>query len=1099
MAATGVEIMKAYVTVLTQMPGVKRDITRELSGVDADAIGAEMGSKLGAGAKKGFALAGVVGGIASELARRGVDAIANLVGEAVAASDATQKFSDTLKFAGVKPETIEKLSKSTRKYADQTVYDLADIQNMTAQLAANGVKDYDRLGQAAGNLNAVAGGNAETFKSVGMMLTQTAGAGKLTTENWNQLADAIPGASGKLQQAMLDNGAYTGNFRTAMEKGEITADEFNQAIMQLGMTDVAKEAATSTKTMEGAVGNLSATIVGGFSDAITAAKPFLTDLINTASALVQGLFHWLKENQVWLAKLAQAAGTAIAAYLGFKAVQVVVNGVKNAITLAKLAHDGWMIATRGGVGLQAASAGATTAQTFALKAGAVAQRLFTAEGWKANALWVKNTAVMVAQKTALAASTIATKGAAAAQRLFNAAMNANPIMKIISIVLLVVGAIATWMATTEEGQAVWAAFTGFLGEAWANISALFQSVWENVLKPVFEGIGQVFSFVWNSILKPIFDGIAAVAQWVFTYILLPYFQLVQFAFAVLGGIFQGIWEFILKPVFDAIAAVFTWLWETVIKIVIDLIVAYVQMWAAIFTWLWENAIKPAFDKIAEIFTWIWENVISPVIGWIQEKIGLFGLAVRLLWELYVKPAFDKIGQIFNWIWLNIIQPVIGWIQEKIGLLGLAFRIMYEQYIKPAWDSVANVIQTVWERVKSVIDTMVRVIQSDPKKAFEAARDAIGDAWSGIQELAKRPVRFVIETVINGLIGAINQLGVNIPKVPLPRGFSEGGYTGNLAPTAVAGVVHGNEHVIRAQSRMKIERYHPGVLDHMNRYGEIPGYRRGGLVNPLPKGSYSVSQPYHSGHNGIDLAAPTGTKVMAAGRGVVGLAGVVPMGGNEIYVQHANGLGTRYSHLSRFATSVGASVRPGQVIGYVGSTGMSTGPHLHYMVHNPGRGGGSYGSHVNPEAYMGVDGEAWSILDGLADWATATFKAAFPGTGMWIDAASGLMTQAVKSVVGWASGTQGSDSIGATLYDDGGWLPTGFSLVENRSRSPEPILNSSQWADIGRLADRGSGGGEGSAVFHLYDSDGVLMGTIDGRIQDAASAVSSRSLNDRLGV
>ncbi|WP_410954914.1 tape measure protein, partial [Pseudomonas aeruginosa] len=78
---------------------------------------------------------------------------------------------------------------------------LDDIQSITAQLASNGVKGYDKLAEAAGNLNAVAGGNAQTFKTVGLVMTQTAGAGKLTTENWNQLSDAIPGASGKLQEA----------------------------------------------------------------------------------------------------------------------------------------------------------------------------------------------------------------------------------------------------------------------------------------------------------------------------------------------------------------------------------------------------------------------------------------------------------------------------------------------------------------------------------------------------------------------------------------------------------------------------------------------------------------------------------------------------------------------------------------------------------------------------------------------------------------------------------------------------------------------------------------------------------------------------------
>ena len=138
-------------------------------------------------------------------------------------------------------------------------------------------------------MNAVAGGNAQTFSSVGMVLTQTAGAGKLTTENWNQLADAIPGASGKLQEAMLKNGAYTGNFRDAMEKGEISAEEFNQAIMDLGMTDAAKEAATSTSTIEGAMGNLEASVVGVGTTILDQFKGPLTSGISMLAQRISGL------------------------------------------------------------------------------------------------------------------------------------------------------------------------------------------------------------------------------------------------------------------------------------------------------------------------------------------------------------------------------------------------------------------------------------------------------------------------------------------------------------------------------------------------------------------------------------------------------------------------------------------------------------------------------------------------------------------------------------------------------------------------------------------------------------------------------------------
>lgn len=260
-----------------------RQADESLSDVDKSA------SKSSSGFGKFGAAAGAVGGLVSSGIGMAVDAIGDLTGDIIEASDSADKFKSTLNFAGLDTGTIDALTASTQTYADQTVYSISDIRNATAQLAANGVQGFDKLAEAAGNLNAVAGGNAQTFSSVGMVLTQTAGAGKLTTENWNQLADAIPGASGKLQEAMLKNGAYTGNFRDAMEKGEISADEFNQAIMDLGMTDAAKEAATSTSTIEGAMGNLEASVVGVGTTILDQFKGPLTSGISLLAQGISGL------------------------------------------------------------------------------------------------------------------------------------------------------------------------------------------------------------------------------------------------------------------------------------------------------------------------------------------------------------------------------------------------------------------------------------------------------------------------------------------------------------------------------------------------------------------------------------------------------------------------------------------------------------------------------------------------------------------------------------------------------------------------------------------------------------------------------------------
>ena len=87
------------------------------------------------------------------------------------------------------------------------------------------------------------------------------------------------------------------------------------------------------------------------------------------------------------------------------------------------------------------------------------------------------------------------------------------------------------------------------------------------------------------------------------------------------------------------------------------------------------------------------------------------------------------------------------------------------------------------------------------------------------------------------------------------------------------------------------------------------------------------------HRGVDYAASTGTPVQTTGDGVVIERGMQSTYGNTILVRHPNGWTTRYAHMSRFATgtSVGSRVDQGDVIGYVGMTGLATGPHLHYEM------------------------------------------------------------------------------------------------------------------------------------------------------------------------
>jgi len=99
------------------------------------------------------------------------------------------------------------------------------------------------------------------------------------------------------------------------------------------------------------------------------------------------------------------------------------------------------------------------------------------------------------------------------------------------------------------------------------------------------------------------------------------------------------------------------------------------------------------------------------------------------------------------------------------------------------------------------------------------------------------------------------------------------------------------------------------------------------------------------HNGIDISAPRGTSVKAPMDGVVENAWTDNLNGNAIKIKHTNGWSTGYAHLEKKLVAKGEKVKKGQVIGLVGSTGASTGNHLHFSMKNP------KGSHVDPLTHI----------------------------------------------------------------------------------------------------------------------------------------------------
>lgn len=479
------------------------------------------------------------------------------------------------------------------------------------------------------------------------------------------------------------------------------------------------------------------------------------------------------------------------------------------------------------------------------------------------------------------------------------------------------------------------------------------------------------------------------------------------------------------------------------------------------------------DGIANVITFLSPFLVavagSPVA--IGILIGILGAAAVAAGVMAAAMVVSRIIVVGAWVfmaaqsliqgarmaaaWLIAMGPV-GWVIAAV--VGLAAIIIAN------WDTISTWTKDMWEKhVKPVFDNLAKFITEDVPKAFEQGVKWIGEAWAKLQDLAKAPVRFVVDTVINkGLIDGLNGIGnfLNLPDIPhvkLPEGFANGGYTGDGGKYQPAGIVHAGEFVFTKEQTKAA-----GVKNLYAMAQSLVGYAKGGLVHPLR--ASTVSQPFHGGHNGIDFAAPTGTPIEAAGPGRVSSAGWSSYGGgNEIHIDHPNGLQTWYAHLSRFTVKLGETVRGGQKIGEVGSTGNSTGSHLHYMVFN-----GGWPNFVNPAPYLDGGGEAgkggWNPIAGIIDGLVTKFKEAFPAAGFIADLAIGAGKKLLSGAADFITGNGGKDDgIGSTelplpyLHDKGGVLNPGLSMIMNATRKPEAILNQQQWTDIHQLATSRAGG------------------------------------------
>lgn len=224
--------------------------------------------------------------------------MSSLSKETVETSDSMYKLQAAMRFSGYEEKEIQRIAGATgtlKTYADKTVFSLQDVMSTFGALSANGIKDADKLTEAVGNAVAVFGGGAQEYSSVALAFSQAMASGALHAQDWNQILNASPQLAGGLRKELIKLNPKIGkDFKKAMEDGALTADLLAEAMNNIGMTEMAKEAATSVTTFEGAMGNLEATVVSGMMNLYDSfAKSSVIDAINGMNEKIGSGFDWL--------------------------------------------------------------------------------------------------------------------------------------------------------------------------------------------------------------------------------------------------------------------------------------------------------------------------------------------------------------------------------------------------------------------------------------------------------------------------------------------------------------------------------------------------------------------------------------------------------------------------------------------------------------------------------------------------------------------------------------------------------------------------------------------------------------------------------------
>lgn len=918
-----------------------------------------------------------------------------------------------------------KTSASALTAQEKATATLAIIQRDGAAAAG----DFAETSAGLANQQRIAAAQSENLKAtIGQALlpVMTSFAGILTS----QVMPALQGAAEKYAPLFAQNLQAISDRVAGLDLG--------------GLLDGLRGVVGDGPAAGAALGSIaqSATALAPVASQLATELPRVSDVL-TVGASVMGFFADHVDTLVMLMPL------LVGAFVAYKVAQAAANVAASLAVPLRIAE---VVANRQHTAALAQNTAALAVNNVAQSGAAAATGASVAASNAGILARTREAAATVAASVATRAAAAASAVATGAQWLLNAALSANPIGIVVVAIGALVAGLVYFFTQTELGQRI-------VQAAWAGIRSAVGAVvdW--------------FTGTAGPALRAVWDVVATGALWLWNNVLSPVWNAIRTGFeAVVNGL-RTAWETVGRPVFELAGAIGKWLWEGALKLAFDAITAGWSLLVSGVQAYWNSVLKPTWDAVAAAGHWLWTNALQPVFQFIGDRWNLLLLGIRTLWESILRPAWQAVGAAAQALWTGVLQPVF-------------------QSIGDRWNTLLAGMQALWNNVlRPVFDALMSTVRDRVAPAFSAGVDAIGGAWNRLREIAKAPVRFLVDTIINGgLIDNFNKLAnafgtSTIPRVSLPGGFSAGGYTGNGGKYEPAGVVHRGEFVIPKEATSRLG------TGFLGRLAGLPGYAEGGLVGRVAEGAASLAGRVGGA---ISAAADMLTDPEGALRGAVeAVISRIPGGGR--FAEAAGGMGRKLlgaaiEKVKSFVTALGGGAFGGGGVtpNGVGGLGPAAAAARAWVTRTFGitniggyanrniAGTGTKSDHALGKAIDVMIAGYRSAAGKSQGNAVASALTSYPGVKYIIWDAK------INSGSGWrpyshpGGGTNDTlmhrDHVHASFYDTGGILRSGAAGV-NLSGRPERVLDPQQteWFE----AAMRRGGSDDPLVAEMREQNALL--------------------------